>query len=355
MLASEWLPILAAHENHLLNSLGLDGYSFVQGGPFGNTLEFRPGAQWMVLEAVHPNRKKRAVRVPVHDRFAQNDHITRLKMVAQELEEQESSWFPPFALHSYEFGGEVALSPCPVMVMDWVEGQSFATFLSNHRHDQTTLEDLEHQLSELIHEMTRSGFDHGDISVTNLRVRPNGMLMLLDPDSLVHASMKLSKSLDLGHATWNHSGRSEEHTEHLHVIPFHLMKWLIRGLMANPHLLHDEPDVEEYFFSEADLAHPSQSPRFTALMEALNLSPTTVGFHPFGDLMNALEDPFENIGLYLPLPTIKPRQPSVTIEYLLHCNPIKRPQPLPRRPVKPNGRLLQPTSFSREFNRFNQE
>jgi len=355
MLASEWLPLLEVHEKELLSNLDLEGYSFVQGGPFGNTFEYRPGAQWMVLEAVHPNGEKRAVRVPVHDRFAQEDHITRLKLIAQELKNQDAGWFPSFDIHPYEFGGEVALTPCPVMVMDWIEGQSIASVLSNHRHDHQKLEDLENQLSELIDEMIRGGFDHGDISVTNLRVRPNGMLMLLDPDSLVHESMKISKSLELGHATWNHSKRTEMHTKLLHIIPFHLMKWLIRGLMTNPLLLHEEPDVEEYFFTEADLAGPYQSPRFHALMEALDLSPTTLEHHPLGHLMEALADDFENIGLHLPLPDITPHRPSVTIDYLIHCTPIKRATSLGRRPVKLHRRLLRPTSFSLEFNRFKSE
>ena len=44
MLTSEWLPLLEKCEEALLESLDLNGYSLVKGGPFGNSLEYRLGA-----------------------------------------------------------------------------------------------------------------------------------------------------------------------------------------------------------------------------------------------------------------------------------------------------------------------
>ena len=113
------VTILESHQDELLDEIGLYGYEFVQGGgPFGNTLEYRPGAQWLVLEAVHYDGSKKAVRVPIHDRFAQDDHLERLRYVSATLKEQDADWFPSFEIKEYDFGGEVDLSPCPVMVMD---------------------------------------------------------------------------------------------------------------------------------------------------------------------------------------------------------------------------------------------
>ena len=355
MLASDWLPILESHQDELLDEIGLYGYEFVQGGPFGNTLEYRCGAQWLVLEAVHHDGSKKAVRVPVHDRFAQEDHLERLRYVSAKLKEQDADWFPFFEIEEYDFGGDVDLSPCPVMVMDWIEGETYASAMWKNRTNPHELDYLDCQLSNLIQEMRDGGFDHGDVSVSNLRVRANGMMMLLDPDSLVHESMKLSESLELGHPTWNHPGRGVEHTKHLHIIPFELMKWFNRSLQINPDLLEQEPDLEEFYYTEDDLKNPYQSQRFHRLMSACNLNPHAFQDHDLIHLMDALEDDFDNIGQHIELPQKKTIEPRVTIEYLLNVQPIKKPHPRQERVKKPKPRLLKPTPFFQEFNRFNEE
>ena len=160
MLASDWLPILESHQDELLDEIGLYGYEFVQGGPFGNTLEYRCGAQWLVLEAVHHDGSKKAVRVPVHDRFAQQDHLDRLRYVSTKLTEQDADWFPFFEIEEYDFGGDVYLSPCPVMVMDWIEGETHASAMWKNRTNPHELDYLDCQLSNLIQEMRDGGFDH---------------------------------------------------------------------------------------------------------------------------------------------------------------------------------------------------
>ena len=70
MLTSEWLPLLEKCEEALLESLNLTGYSLVKGGPFGNSLEYRLGASWLVLEACHSQKPSLAQRVPISDVFA---------------------------------------------------------------------------------------------------------------------------------------------------------------------------------------------------------------------------------------------------------------------------------------------
>jgi hypothetical protein len=355
MLVSEWLPILTSHETKLLNEVGLHGFTFVHnGGPFGNTLEFRHGAQWLVLEAIHPTGTKKAVRVPVHDRFAQDDHIQRLRLVAEKLDEQRANWFPAFEIYFYDFGGDVQLKPCPVVVMDWIAGETYASALWKQRNNPKELRALNSQLSQLIEVMKQGGFDHGDVSVSNLRVMPNGMMMLLDPDSLIHESMSLSQNLELGHPTWNHPKRSTAHTKHLHVIPYELMKWFNRGLQADPTLLTETPDLEEFYFTEQDLANPYESERFERLVNALHISNSMPEGKSIFNLMNALCDDFEHLGNYVELPPPTEVQPSVTIEYLLSLRAIPRPKNK-QNVVKPRKKLLKPTPFFKEFNRFSKE
>lgn len=356
MLPSDWLPIVAEHESRLLSSLDLDGYTFVQGGPFGNSLEFRPGAQWMVLEAEHPHLPKRAVRLPIHERFTREDHLQRLTAVSQKLVEHEATWFPEFELKSYDFGEQVTFRPCPIMVMDWIEGETYASALWKQRKHPNSLADLQMNFSRLMDEMRETGFDHGDISVTNLRVMPNGMMMLLDPDSLSHVEISINKSLELGHPTWNHPGRSEQHTRNLHVIPEQLMSWLNTAMQNNPNLLSSEPDVEEFFYTVEDLKAPHASPRFKSILEACGKEPGLMGKvneARIRRLMDALVGDFDNISDHIYFEEPKPKPSKVNIDYLTKHPPkpanIRKPSKL----NSPTKRFMNPVPFGREFERFN--
>ena len=356
MLPSDWLPIVIEHESRLLSSLDLDGYKFVVGGPFGNSLEYRPGAQWMVLEAEHAHLPKRAVRLPIHERFTRDDHLQRLQAVSKKLAEHEASWFPLFKLAMYDFGEQVSFRPCPVMVMDWIDGETYASALWRYRKQPNSLAELQMNFSRLMDEMREAGYDHGDISVSNLRVMPNGMMMLLDPDSLSHVEIKINKSLELGHPTWNHPGRSERHTRNLHVIPEQLMSWLNTAMRNNPNLLATKPDVEEFFFTAEDLKSPYSSPRFTAILEACGTEPGLMGKANIAQirrLMDALEDDFDNIADHIYFEEPQPQPSKVSIDYLTKHPPKPTNIRAPSRRVSPTKRYMNPVPFGREFERFN--
>jgi len=356
MLTSEWLPLLEKCEPALLKSLNLEGYSLVKGGPFGNSLEYRLGAAWLVLEARHPQSPPFALRVPISDIFARSEHIDRLNFISEKMDEKMIAWFPGFEMHAFDFGPETGIQPCPVMVMQWVDGEPLWRVLYQQRNEPQVLTDLLHQFSRLVDEMTSAGFDHGDISITNMRVMKNGMLMLLDPDSLTHEELHISRSVELGHPTWNHSQRSTEHTTNLHLVPVALMKCFIEALIEDPSLLVVEPDPEEFFYTEEDLQDPYGSSNFDHLMEVFGLSHSSKeNLHPLFDLMAALDGSFEDISLWLEAPKCEKKKPKVTIKYLLDKKicPPKIPGMNPNiRSIQPGRKGWTTSNFAREFNFF---
>ena len=162
MLASDWLPILESHQDELLDEIGLYGYEFVQGGgPFGNTLEYRPGAQWLVLEAVHYyDGSKKAVRVPIHDRFAQNDHLERLRYVSAKLKEQDADWF--LSLKSRNMiSVAMSIFPLPSDGHGLDRRRTYASAMWKNRTNPHELDYLDCQLSNLIQEMRDGGLIMG--------------------------------------------------------------------------------------------------------------------------------------------------------------------------------------------------
>ena len=350
MQPSDWLPIVENEEGAFLRSLGLEGYSIPVGGAFGNSLEYRYGAAWIVFQAVHPSKPSKAIRLPIDDRFAQEKHLQRLNFVAQKLDECGADWFPSFAMHSYEFAAS-AHPITPVMVMDWIDGEPYWLALWNRRSSPDELAHLQMQFSRLVTEMVSAGFDHGDISVSNLRVMPYGGLMLLDPDALSHKEMNIKRNLEVGHPTWNHTQRKPEHTEHLYLIPCELLTWFTVALQLDENLLQEKPDSEEFFFTEEDLADPFNSPRFAMLCEALGLQIGSPVAHPLFNLMNALCADFKDVPELLGVHAEEPVQPTVTIDYLLNLKPPTPPRP-PTTRLGRSRRVLKPVSLAREFNRF---
>ena len=356
MLTSEWLPLLEECEKELLESLNLEGYYLVKGGPFGNSLEYRLGAAWLVLEARHPQKNPQALRVPISDIFAHSEHIKRLNFISEKMDHENIAWFPSFEMKSFDFGPDPGFQPCPVMVMQWVDGEPLWRVLYQQRNNSKVLSDLLHQFTRLVDEMVSAGFDHGDISITNMRVMPNGMLMLLDPDSLAHEELHLSQSVELGHPTWNHSGRTTKHIMHLHLIPVALMKCFIEALIEDSNLLSVEPDPEEFFYTEADLKNPYNSENFNRLMDAFCLAPSRKkGIHPLLDLMAALDGDFEKVSQWLAAPQREKKKTKVTIKYLLDTKiqPPKVPGNNTNvRPIQPGRKGWNASNFAREFNFF---
>lgn len=350
MQPSDWLPLLNEQESRLFNHLGLNGYNIPRGGPFGSEMiQFRSGAAWMVLEAVHPNLPSKAVRLPIDERFETQEHVKRLDFLAAMLRSSGADWFPAYTMHTYAFEGPEGTRDTPVMVMDFVEGQTYAKALWAHRDDANGLARLQMQFLRLMREMSASGFDHGDVSVSNLRVMPSGGMMLLDPDALMHERLHIVRNIELGHPTWNHPKRRPEDMEHLHVVPKLLMQWFNEGLQIDQNLLQDEPDPEEFYFTEADLAEPFSSLRFSALQALLN--PSNDVDHPLNHLMQALTDDYKRLDHHLGLHPPTPVRPNVTIEYLLTAK--QPPSPFHhRRPRQRTHRVMKPVSFAKEFNRF---
>lgn len=353
MQPSDWLPILENEERRLFDHLGLNGYSIPRGGPFGtDMIQFRSGAAWMVLEAVHPTLPSKAVRLPIDERFETPEHVKRLDFLAGKLRSCGADWFPAYTMHAYAFTGPEGARKTPVMVMEFIEGETYAKALWGQRNDAKGLARLQMQFLRLMREMSAAGFDHGDVSVSNLRVMPSGGMMLLDPDALMHEQLRIVRNIELGHPTWNHPKRQPEDMDHLHVVPTLLMQWLNEGLQVDSNLLRSEPDPEEFYFTEADLADPFSSSRFSDLQALVN--PSNDDDHPLTCLMRALRDDFKRLGHHLRLDRPKPVRAKVTIEYLLS---VKQP-PSPfhrRRPRQRARRVMKPVPFAKEFNRFKSE
>ena len=350
MQPSDWLPILENEERRLFDHLGLNGYSIPRGGPFGrDMIQFRSGAAWLVLEAVHPHLPSKAVRLPIDERFETPEHVKRLDFLAGKLRSCDADWFPAYSMHTFDFSSPEGTRRTPVMVMDFIEGETYAKALSAQRNDAKGLARLQMQFLRLMREMRAAGFDHGDVSVSNLRVMPSGGMMLLDPDALMHEQLRIVRNIELGHPTWNHPKRRPEDMDHLHVVPMFLMQWLNEGLQIEPNLLQDDPDPEEFYFTEADLADPFASSRFSDLLALVNPSNDTD--HPLTCLMQALTDKYERLGHHLGLHRPKPVRPKVTVEYLLSVKQTPSPF-LHRRPRQRARRVMKPVPFAKEFNRF---
>ena len=131
--------------------------------------------------------------------------------------------------------------------------------------------------------MVETGFDHGDFSGGNILVKPDGDVVLIDPDSLLHHSCTVKKTVELGHPSLSHPGRnSRDIGPGLFVFSLELILLIIEAIMNDSSQIEDNPDPEAFFFDERDLISPGKSNKFNSIK-------TIVCEDNFDKIMSALK------------------------------------------------------------------
>ena len=96
----------------------------------------------------------------------------------------------------------------PVLLMDWVEGETMESYVSQYYTDEHRMKKLYHQFCMLASWLTTQPFAHGDIKPDNLIVKPDGYLTLVDYDGMYVPAMKGKSSPTLGTRDFTHPLRT---------------------------------------------------------------------------------------------------------------------------------------------------
>lgn len=117
-------------------------------------------------------------------------------MIVDELDSVDSSYITSVKYLEQEIFVD---SSCeedefPVLLMDWVEGETMETYIASNYQDEYAMGMLCYRFCKMAAWLCSQPFAHSDIKPDNIMVRPDGTLTLVDYDGMFVPAMKGQKS-----------------------------------------------------------------------------------------------------------------------------------------------------------------
>lgn len=212
--------------------------------------------------------KKQALKCFLRE---QEGRAEAYRMIAEELEFVSSTFLTPIKYLDKELFVDTNASDdteFPVLLMDWVEGETLDKYIRNHLDDQYELSLLAYQFSRLAMWLMPQPFAHGDLKPDNILVKRDGTLVLVDYDGMYVPAMKGQRARELGSPDFRHPSRTETDFDE-HIDDFSLASILLslKAIALQPSLLEEYGAQDRLLFSGKDYRNLSGS----KVMDALKL------------------------------------------------------------------------------------
>ncbi len=154
----------------------------------------------------------------------------------------------------------------PVVKMAWVEGSTLGAFIEDNYADGVAMRTLWSSFHELAHFLADRNIAHGDLENGNLVVRNDGSLILIDYDGMYVPEMPLGNGNELGHAHFQHPGRTPDHFGHrIDDFSFILIDLSLDAIARDPRLYERFCNGDNILFEKSDFEDPRTSPVFREL------------------------------------------------------------------------------------------
>lgn len=284
-LISEYIEaIKAAKENfdelkNLRPVLGEDGEPVMTSGNFAVVFKMK-NEQTGKLHAVKCFLKEQEGRAEAY------------RMIAEELEYVSSTFLTPIKYLDKELFVDSKNSDeteFPVLLMDWVEGQTLDKYIQKYvcnyqraeNLDETTeseekavellangyeLDNIAYQFSCLAIWLLQQPFAHGDLKPDNIIVKEDGRLVLVDYDGMYVPAMKGQKARELGSPDFRHPLRNEnDFDEHIDDFPLSSILLSLLAIANEPSLLEKYGGDGRLLLSERDYRNIAESEVLGAL------------------------------------------------------------------------------------------
>ena len=158
----------------------------------------------------------------------------------------------------------------PVLLMDWVEGETMETYIANNYKDEYAMGMLCYRFCKMAAWLRSQPFAHGDIKPDNIMVRPDGNLTLVDYDGMFVPAMKGQKSPTIGTKDFSHPLRSvDDFDETIDDFALASIALSLKAISMNSKLLDTYGASDRLLFSESDYRTPSSSKAISALQDLM--------------------------------------------------------------------------------------
>ena len=158
----------------------------------------------------------------------------------------------------------------PVLLMDWVEGETMEAYIASNYHNQSAMSMLCYRFGKMAAWLRTQSFAHGDIKPDNIIVRPDGSLSLVDYDGMFVPSMKGCQSPTIGTRDFSHPLRTvDDFDETIDDFSLASIALSLKAISMKSTLLDIYGTSDRLLFSENDYRNPSNSKVISALQELL--------------------------------------------------------------------------------------
>ena len=158
----------------------------------------------------------------------------------------------------------------PVLLMDWVEGETMETYIAANYHNQSAMSMLCYRFGKMAAWLRSQSFAHGDVKPDNIIIRPDGSLSLVDYDGMFVSSMKGSKSPTIGTKDFSHPLRTvDDFDETIDDFSLASIALSLKAISMKSTLLDIYGASDRLLFSENDYRNPSNSKVISALQELM--------------------------------------------------------------------------------------
>src|SRR5258707_6428036 len=180
------------------------------------------------------------------------------------------------ALHIKEQGQARSV---PLIAIEWVEGQTLLEYVSQlcrHR-DADALHLLACKWQALLSDMRQHTIAHGDLSGSNIMVRADGQLVLVDYDGVYIPPLAGRASVLLGQPDYQHpESAARPFDEHMDDFAALVISTALLALSLSPSLWEDYAHYDaqgnlldsNLLFTRQDFQDPQHSPLFQILLQA---------------------------------------------------------------------------------------
>ena len=264
-LISEYLAAIRdAHDNldklrHLVPVLDNYGEPYRSSGAFAVVFKMKDEqtGKCYALKCFTEEQEGRAEayrQIAEELEFVDSTYITYVKYLEKEL-------FVDSNCEDNEF---------PVLLMDWIEGETMETYIADHYMDNYAMSMLCYRFCKMAAWLRSQPFAHGDIKPDNIMVRSDGTLTLVDYDGMFVPAMKGQKSPTIGTKDFSHPLRTiDDFDETIDDFALASMALSLKAISLNPSLLDEYGASDRLLFSAADYLDLSKSQTFTALQGLL--------------------------------------------------------------------------------------
>ena len=190
------------------------------------------------------------------------------RQIADELDMVDSSYITSVKYMEKELfvDSQCEEDEFPVLLMDWVEGETMEAYIAANYHNQSAMSMLCYRFGKMAAWLRSQSFAHGDVKPDNIIIRPDGSLTLVDYDGMFVPSMKGSKSPTIGTRDFSHPLRTmDDFDETIDDFSLASIALSLKAISMNSTLLDTYGASDRLLFSEKDYRTPSNSKVISAL------------------------------------------------------------------------------------------